>query len=353
MQSEKKIIIVDITSLRKDKQSFGHYFSVAQMYSELFKNHEDIYIAGGPIYKEKFDNLIELKYDVDLREFQNKISKIKAKIKEFLNAKYILKNYKDSVLIFQDYSNLVLFLSIYLFKTTNKIYLIQYKDETKNKLQGKIFNKIRNKVNGIICPKESIGKAYGVPYSIVPDYIYTESKANEIKEYNLDYDFGVFGIIRPGKDVVGVARLFMKNNLKLIIAGSVQDDKMLKELKKISEESSNIEFLNEYLSQEKYDELIGRTKCVILPYIDDYYNESSSGVVFDILFRKKPVVIRKYEVFNFIEENSIGYLYNKLEDLELDQFIEEGQYNIYQNNIDKYLELNKCHAESLIKFIEA
>lgn len=351
MENKKKLIIADITSLKKGKQSFGHFFNVAEMYSKIFENEYDVYISGGPVYKDKFDKLIPLKYDVDLSEFNNVISKIKTKIKELINARCILKENRDSIIIFQDYSNLSLFLSIYLFNSSNKIYLIQYKNEVKGGFQKIIFNKIKHKVNGIICPKESVGKEYGVPYIVVPDYIYIEGDTNKKYDDVIEYDYGVFGIIRQGKDVVGVANLFRESNHKLVIAGSVQDEMMLKELSYISSKSSNITFINEYLSKEKYSSLISKTKCVILPYVDDYYNESSSGVVFDILFRGKPVLTKKYSIFEFINKYEVGYLYDRLDNIDLNKFISDKKYNKYKENINKYLSNNKNYIDILVRFI--
>lgn len=350
--SKKKLIIADITSLKNGKQSFGHFFHVADMYSKLFEDKSEVIIAGGPIYKEKFKNLILLKYDIDLREFGCIFLKIRSKIKEFLNARYVLKNVSNSIIVFQDYSNLILFLSLYFFKSNNKIYLIQYKNEIAKGIKKIIFKKISRRISGIICSKKSVGEVYKIPYIVVPDYIYYNDNMYNSNNEECKYDYGVFGIIRRGKDVVGVAKRFINSNLKLIIAGSIQDEEIKRELESLTSQYDNIKVLDEYLPVEKYNKLISKTKCVILPYIDDYYNESSSGVVFDILFRGKPVITRRYEIFEFIETYKLGYLYDDLVNLDLNMIIEENNYIQYKKNIIHYLKLNSQSGKLLGNFLK-
>lgn len=345
----KRIVIADITSLKSGNQGFGHFFHVADMYTEIFESTFDVYIAGGPVYETKFMKLIKLQYDVDLKEYKHKVTKFFTKIKELLNAKQVLKNEENECIIFQHYSNIILFLSILMFKSKNKIFIIQYKNEIKSFMRRILFLLIKKKISGIIVSKDSIGKEYKIPYIVIPDYIYLGKES--ISDGVCTYDYGVFGIIRKGKDVVGVAKLFVESNLKLIIAGSIQDATMKSELDKIALASPNITLINRYLPENEYDSLISKTKCVILPYTGCYYNESSSGVVFDILFRKKPVITRNYEFFKFVEDESVGVLFENLNDIDLNSLIEDNKYREIQSNIQMYLEKNSKMRIELMEFI--
>ncbi|MBO7747808.1 hypothetical protein I8J29_26815 [Paenibacillus sp. MWE-103] len=351
LKRRKRIVIADITSLKSDNKSFGHFFYVAEMYNSIFDKRFDVTIAGGPIYASKFSNIMRLKYNVDLKEFNKRFTKILTKLKELINARRVLKDKNNDYIIFQDYSNTMLFLSILLFGSRSNIYLIQYKNELKSQMRRRIFNLIKNKIAGVIVSKESVGAEYGTPYIVVPDYIYL-GKENETDQTACTYDYGVFGIIRKGKDVVGVAKQFSQSSLKLLIAGSIQDDEMRTELYAIASTSSNITLVDKYLPENEYDQLIKSTKCIILPYVDDYYNESSSGVIFDILFRRKPVITRRYEIFDFVSSQNLGMLYEELDEIDWTSMIAEDKYRQVQNDIGTYLEQHSKKREALVSFID-
>jgi hypothetical protein len=346
----KRMVIADITSLKSDNKSFGHFFYVAEMYNNIFDNKFDVSIAGGPIYASKFNNMKRLKYHVDLKEFNQRSTKIFTKLKELINARKVLRDKTNDYIIFQDYSNTMLFLSILLFGSRSKIYLIQYKNELKSKLRRTIFSLIKKRIAGVIVSKDSVGAQYGTPYIVVPDYIYL-GKENDSSQAVCTYDYGVFGIIRKGKDVVGVAKQFQQSSLKLLIAGSIQDEEMRTALHEIASQSPNITLIDKYLSENEYDQYIKNTKCVILPYVDDYYNESSSGVIFDILFRRKPVITRKYEIFNFVSSENVGLLYERLDEIDWESMIEENRYRQVQNDIGAYLDHHSKKREELVSFI--
>lgn len=347
---QKSIVIADITSLKKGNQSFGHFLHVANMYTKILQKEYSVYVAGGPIYQRHFKNILKLKYDVDLTEFERQTTKIFSKVKELLNTRELLKSTReDSNIIFQSYSNTMLFFSLFLFKTRNKVFLIQYKNELGSLINKLLFRLIRKKISGIIVSKKIIGEAYNLPYIVVPDYIYLGSDPQV--NINEPFDYGVFGIIRQGKDVVNVAKLFVNQNLKLIIAGSIQDSGMKKELEEIAVKNPNVTLINRYLPENEYNDLINKTKCVILPYSDSYYNESSSGVIFDILFRKKPVITKNFTVFKFVRDENLGILYDDLNQINLETLIEKENYNKIQVSINSYLKKNSKKKVELLNFI--
>lgn len=349
----ESIVVADITSLHRGKKSFGHFFQVAKMFEDIFNKNEKVVIVGGPVYEEYNGCKELLKYDVDLQELEAISTKLKAKLKEILNGIKVLKRYKNSEIIFQDYSNTSLFLAICLQKSKSDIYIIQYKSEIDFGVNSFLYKIVRKRISGVLCTKKEVGEKYGIPYLVVPDYIYTGSTENddskENEEYN--YDFGIFGIIRKGKDIVGVAKRFVGIERTLLIAGSIQDADMQKSLEKLAKENPNITLVNRYLSEEEYGYMISATRCMILPYVDEYYNESSSGVVYDALFAKKPVITRRYETFDFVRIYKMGILYDTLNDIDFSEVMQEKDFLIYKRNIERYLTDNQAYGQRLKEFI--
>lgn len=349
----ENVIIADITGLHKKENSFGHFFRVAKMFEEGLCQDYNVTIVGGPVYKGYSGNKEILKYDVDLQELQTTVGKVKAKIKEIFNGIVVLRRYKNSIIIFQDYSNTSMFLSICMQKTNSAIYVIQYKSEIDVGINSLLYRIARRRISGVLCTKNDVGEKYGIPYLTMPDYIYTDPDGAKKLELNNEYlyDFGIFGIIRKGKDVVGVAKKFVGIKRTLLIAGSIQDKNMKESLERLAKENENIIVLDRYLLEEDYNNMISATRCMILPYVDEYYNESSSGVVYDALFAKKPVITRKYEIFDFIRQYQMGILYDTLNDINFSEVMKDNEFSTYQNNIEKYLFDNHAYILKLKKFI--
>ena len=91
----KNLYIVDIKSANNKGKSEGHYFSVAENYTSLFKEYADVFVAGGPVYKDRFANYYALPYDsIPSGKYRNKIA-------TFINACSVLKKIKNSVIVFQ------------------------------------------------------------------------------------------------------------------------------------------------------------------------------------------------------------------------------------------------------------
>ena len=246
-----------------------------------------------------------------------------------------------------------MFLSICIQKTNSAIYIIQYKSEIDIGINHLLYRIAQRRISGVLCTKSAVGEKYGIPYCTMPDYVYTDFDGAKELELNNGYlyDFGIFGIIRKGKDVVGVAKKFIGIKRTLLIAGSIQDDKMKESLERFAKENENIIVIDRYLSEEDYNNLISATRCMILPYVDEYYNESSSGVVYDALFAKKPVITRKYEIFDFIRQYQIGVLYDTLNDISFSEVMKDDDFLTYQNNIETYLSDNHAYILKLKQFI--
>ena len=65
----KRIIIADVKSFNRNGKSTGHYFSVADNYLDIFKNRCDVIVAGGPLYKKKYNKLLQLPFDTTPQGF--------------------------------------------------------------------------------------------------------------------------------------------------------------------------------------------------------------------------------------------------------------------------------------------
>lgn len=350
----KQLIIADISSLRKGNTSFGHFISVAKNYRYLLEGVYDIRIAGGPIYKKYFseEELVNLPNEIAVDLSKDKVSKIKEKVGELINARKLLKSTSNSVIIFQHYSVIPLLIEIIINKQrNNNIFLIQYKSELKNFLKKCLFRLARKKINGIITSQDTIGKEYKLPSIVLPDYIYVKETNQNYKNIIPKYDFGFVGIVREGKRVERIVEIFQKRNEKILIAGNF----MLSEEKNkkiLSGKNNHIYIYNKYLSEDEYWDSIESVKYFILPYDGKYYENASSGVIYDCLFHKKPVITIKRPTFQFIEDYGLGKLYdNDLSEINFDKLNDKNVYSKYEKNIEMWLESFNVYKRKLEEFL--
>lgn len=348
----KKVIIADIVSLKKDNKIFGHYGKVATMYHELLKEKADVYIAGGPVYEKQFkslNNIIRLNYDTPIGN-HSKFKKMKYKYFSVINGVNLINNSTDSIIIFQPYSIVVISLVLIFSNiSNNKIYLISYKNELNSKFKKWIFKLIKSKVSGIIHSQKKLSTYYQLPSIVVPDYIYTNQNIVTVTDIP-QYDFGVVGIMSEGKDIEGVIKRFSNTDYKVLIAGFFEDKTRFNKLNQIK--TDNITIIDKYLDDKEYEKCISNIKYIILPY-KDYYKNATSGVIYDILFKMKPVIAPNYDVFKFIEENEIGVLYsNSIENLDIStSFLNIRSVDEINNHLLNYLENNKNNSNKIINFI--
>lgn len=347
----KKVIIADISSIKVENKIFGHYGKVALMYKKMLKNENfDFFIAGGPIYKNSYKeiNCLELPYDYNLDKLSNKIGKVYFKMHSTLNGIKLFFNAKNSIVICQPYSFISWMLSILFASRTTDIYLIEYRNELNKSINKLMYFFARKKIKGVICSSDDVGKAYGLPYIVVPDYIYCENKLHN-KSYSPQYDFGMVGIMSNGKDIDDVIYTFSNTNYKVLIAGYFHNKERYQKI--LDKKTDNIEVVNKYLSNEEYEAFFDNVKYVLLPYAE-YYKNASSGVIYDILFHRKPVITKDYPNFEFVKKYNIGVLYNKsLKELDFKLLNQEDFSESMQNNIDEFLIENKSCAKKIIDFI--
>lgn len=345
-----RLIIADIKSPNNRGICTGHFFAVARNYYELFKNRINILVAGGPIYHSQFKDIqMELPYDVCLQEE----SLWKNKWKYLQNARSLFKQAEEDTIILQQGGVATSFIAIVLFyHCKSKLYLIQYSLEgLDSPIKRLLYYFAKHKIDGIICPNDMVGKGYRKPYCIVPDYIYIDNPKEKTVPYkDKKYDIGFVGRIEEEKGIFDVAKKIICTDYQMIIAGKVRSKEMENKLKAICDKGNNIELHIGYVSDTDYKEFIRNSRFCILNYQGEY-SRRSSGVVFDTLFNDVPIIGKRCKALNFIEENTIGYIYDNLDNLDLDKIMTENNYNTYIANIAIYKDKHKEYKEKLSRFL--
>lgn len=346
----KKLVIADIRSMSTGGNAVGHYFTVAQNYLDLFKDICEVKIAGGPVYKNKFEkkDLLLLDYNAE-----SNCSSIENKRRELCNLRQLFQLCENDVIIFQSSAVSTVYIGIALWAKKQDIYMIQYNTMSLDStIKRFIYKTAKNKIKGMICPDDLIGKEYQIPYTVVTDYIYTGSQ----KEKNLipleskKYDFGFFGIITKDKGVLEVAQYFALKNYKVVIAGYPVDAELGEKLKKICQDKINIELRLQYLNEEEYIDGIRNCKYCILNY-SGAYSEHSSGVIYDILFNGTPVVGTNCKALKSVAEFKAGYVYRNIEDIDLESLMDKKIYDEYCHNILSFKKAQDLYAQQIRSFV--
>lgn len=343
------LYIADIRSNNNGGKSTGHFLPVAAMYQKLFADWCEVKVAGGPVYLTKFhkDEMCLLPYDVSTTDVKGKWHTMKNAIKLFKEA-------KGQTIVLQQGTVITSFIAIALFyKKTSKLFSIQYSDEgVRTPFRRLIYRFARHKIDGIICPNEEVGRAYGRPYCVVPDYIKMTSPNESLPFEERQYDFCMVGTIWPDKGVVEVARHLKESEFKLIVAGSVPNSVRYlgEELERIASENSNIKLVLDYISEEEYVNIIKHSKYCILNY-QGCYNDRSSGVVLDVLFNGTPIVGSRCGALNLVEKFGVGYMYNNIECWDPQSILHEDIYNKYQSAIKDFFYKQRNYAARLRQFV--
>lgn len=349
----ERLIIADIRSYNNNGKSTGHYFAVAQNYLDLYSNKYNVLIAGGPIYNIKFATTDLLKLPQETSKNNNTI---KNKWYIFKNALSLFKRTtQNDIIIMQKCGTVTTFLAIILFanRKRNNIFMIEYDTEALNsKFKRLIYTFAKKKIRGFICPNETVGTAYNKPYCIVTDYIYTSQKEQVPPYFHKLYDFCVIGSIWPDKGVIEVAEKFKYTEHKLIIAGKPCNNTIKNKLESIAKESPNIILKLGYISDEDYYNYIIKSKYCILNY-QGCYNERSSGVVLDVLFKYVPIIAHRCNATLLVEEEKSGYLYNSLNEFDPNTVLNENTYNKYIEGIKNFILKQQFYKNKLINFLES
>lgn len=346
--SNQRIIIADICSINKDGKSSGHYFPVAQNYIEMFHPKNQVLVAGGPIYKNRFNSChMELPYD-----HCSGTSKFTSKIHELFNCFTLFRKAKGDIIVMQCVAQITTYIAILLFyRKKSRLFLIQYYTESINsKYKRFLWNFIKNKVDGIICSSDRVGQAFRIPYIVVTDYIKTAAINQSLQYGDRKYDFCLIGGIFRDKGQVEALNALAGKGFKVVIAGKVNENGLQEEIDKIKEKDPSIEMHLGYISDEDYHYYIKNSKYCILNY-SGTYNDRSSGVVLDILFDGTPVVGQKCGALDIIKKNDIGCVYENIDSFRFESLMNSEQYSFLQNNIQSFIVNQEELATKLMTFL--
>lgn len=346
-----RIIIADIKSPCLNGRSTGHYFTVAQNYYELFCSHVKTHVAGGPIYDTRFTagQMLRLPYNCLLMCEPS----WKSKLKYLMNARALFCQAKGDTIVVQQGGVLSSFIAIALFyHRKSRLFLIQYSREGVDNCGKRwLYRLVKHKIDGVVCPNEMVGEAYGRPFCVVPDYIYLDG--NDIPDVSYKdkkYDVCFVGRIEEEKGVLDVAHKLAGTSRSMIIAGKVRDEDLAAKLEQIASSCKNIELHIGYVSDENYYGYIRNSRFCILNYQGEY-SRRSSGVVLDTIFNNVPVIGKRCKALDFIHDFGCGYIYDDLDSLDLDTIMTEQNYDIYLHNIALYKQKHVEYAEKLMKFL--
>lgn len=340
-----RIVIADFSSYQRRGTCVGHYFAVASNYLQMFA---DAILAAGPVYARSFPQTEVLPYQPG----ENHCG-IVNKCMALLNLRVLLRKYRHDILILQSRSVATAFFGIALLRPhVRKLVMIQYNKMGLNTPLKRLLYRFASKyIDGIICPTEEIGNAYGRPYCVVPDYIYVPHRqTEEISYMQKRYDFCMVGLICRDKGIVEAARFFASTSCRVLIAGRADTPEIAHELQQLADTAPNIELKLKYLSDEEYEAAIHASRYCMLNY-SGAYSEHSSGVVFDILFRGVPVVGRRCQALQFIEEEQTGQLFSDIGEWNAEAVLSEEAYDHFRNHIASYRNSHREHRTRLSDFL--
>lgn len=342
------IIIADIRSHALTGKVTGHFIPLAKNYQAIFKGLCDVKVSGGPAYLKSFkeEEMVTLPYDINA-------TTMKDKWHTFDNCKILFKEGRGKIIIFQQSSIVTAYLALALFyHRKSKVFIIQYsRTGIDSPLKRTLYRLAKKKIDGVICPNEDVGKAYGLPYVVVPDYIYTgDANIPTLSFEEKKFDFCIVGRLSPEKGIPEAIRALRDTGYKVLIAGRPQMEKLADEIRDACEGASNIELHLGYIDDKDYLDYIHQSRYSILNYQGEY-SVRSSGVVYDMLFNGTPVVGCRCRALNFIEEQGLGMIYDDISNIDYSRLMDASYYQRCQEHIDMYRKNHQQYKKKLIKFI--
>lgn len=347
-----RLIIADIKSNNNNGICTGHYYAFAANYQNIFRTRCEVKIASGPIYRKKFkgEDMIMLPCDYIVGD-----SKFKNIIRMLHNGwnLFALTKKDDVIILQQSQPAMILFTLLLTCFGRRNIYQVQYSSEPMRRFYYRIMFYLKRKYfKGILCPNDEVGRAYGIPYLVLPDYIYIGTYASDWLSYDSKkYDFCSVGRITGGKGISETVSVMAGKPYSMIIAGQAQDTKEESTIKKYIMGCSNIDLKMKYITDDKYKEYISSSRYSILNYQEEY-SDHSSGVVFDFLFNGVPVIARRCKSLQFIEDNHLGLLYDNIQDVDFSSLLNNDFYVGYINSIKNYCDSFRKHINNLTEFLE-
>lgn len=348
MEALSHIILADINCHCRQGLLMGHSCAVAHNYAALFHNRAKLSVAGGSSLAKEFPDAVYLPHNADADA-----SVLLNKVRVMHNLWHLFRRCRNATIVLQSSAVATAFLGIAAIKSRETpLYMIQYNTMgLDSPVKRFLYNMAKPYINGIICPNADIGKAYGLPYCVVPDYIYTGEKMGDAVPYEeKKYDFCMVGIISRDKGIIQAAKKLAGSSYRVMIAGRPSSSEIQEALENIAKDVDNIELRLRYLDKVEYTDIIRNSRYCILNY-SGAYSQHSSGVVFDILFNGIPIIGRKCKSLQFIEDYGMGYLFEDISEWNISALPNQGTYREYRQNIHQYYHTHEESREKLIRFV--
>lgn len=347
-----RIIVADICSICANNQSAGHYFAVAQNYLDMFKASEEVRVAGGPVYSERFaQNLMRLPYNHNVGE-----TKLAEKWHELMNCRALCRAVeKGDILIMQSIALVTAFVGLLLFLHTScRLFFIQYNTESINSpLKRWLWHLLGAKVRGVIGTFPEIAQAYGKPYILVPDYIYTTEYPVSFPKFNeREYDICMVGNIYRDKGTAEALRSIIGKGMRIVVAGKVGEPDLEPEIRALAQTDDMVDLQLGYLTDNDYHAILADSKYCILNY-RGIYNAHSSGVVYDALFHGTPVLATNTASTRMVKEYGLGISYDNVNDLDVGKLLDAACYVKCQARIAQYLQQQHKIVSQLSDFVHS
>lgn len=343
----EKLYVADIRGNVANGRITGHIVPVARYYKALFAGDCNVRIAAGPAILCSFD-----KSDCLVLPFNINGETLLDKLKTFGNFITLLWKSHRQPIVIQQSSSVTSFIAIAMFHWwTNRIYLIQYNTAGVNsKLKKLLYLLCKYKIKGLICPNENVGKTFGRPFCIVTDYIKTTMPT--IKSFNeRRWDICMVGSITKDKGVLEAAEFLADKKCMVLIAGQINEKQLENRLSEFRDKNSNLECHYEFVSDDDYESYIRNSRYCMLNY-GGTYRDRSSGVVLDNIFLGTPVIGKRCNAMDIVEINNVGYVYDNLQNLNIESVITKEKFDVYVKNIVKFYGRQKEYKENLKTFLE-
>jgi glycosyltransferase involved in cell wall biosynthesis len=140
-------------------------------------------------------------------------------------------------------------------------------------------------------------------------------------------------------------------NFNYQIQGKILDNSLTGEMNELLSHSDNVEFTDDYISKASYENALRAADFAVIPYSAAYTKYSTSGVMWDCLERRVPIICPDIEPFRYYITNyKIGYLYEEgnLHSV-LNKMFEEQEYFFSSLN-DRFALMEKNHSQG--KYVE-
>lgn len=226
-----------------------------------------------------------LKHAICMKSGKSVFLRLKEKIGMFQNISQALKQAEGDVIWF---FNIEFYLMLYLAlhkKQKKRVVCTLFQDHFPGgkvaKIKQSVFEKAQKKMDFIIATGPQLQFA-NCDSKFLPDYACDEKKYSKYRTEEKNGETVILGTMGVEKELEEAVQTYTSLNLPLTIAGRFHDKDRLSKLKALAGEK--ITFRDEYLSEEEYLALLGKSSYVLLPYSPKRYESQTSGVLQESIF---------------------------------------------------------------------